>query len=63
MDDLDREMVKEAIKTAIASQGQRFTSSKVFDRIPVVYKTFVGYLSLDERFQLLVPEQDRTWLP
>ena len=62
MDNLDHEMDQEALKTACALPEQRFKSSKVFDRIPMVYTTFVRYLSLDGRYLSLIPQQDRSWM-
>ena len=62
MDDLDHEMDKVGLKTSCALPGQRFKSSKVFDCIPMVYTTFVRYLSLDGRYLSLIPQQDRSWM-
>lgn len=62
MDDLDHDMDKVGLKTSCALPGQRFKSSKVFAHIPMVYTTFVRYLSLDGRYQLRIPQQDRSWL-
>lgn len=62
IDDLDHEMDKDALKTACGSQAQRFSPSKEFDRNPLVYKTFIRYLRDDERYALIVPDGDRTWL-
>lgn len=60
--DLDHEMGKEALKTACGSQAQRFSPSKEFDRNPVVYKTFIRYLRDDDRYALIIPDEDRGWL-
>jgi hypothetical protein len=62
IDDRDHEMDKDALKTACGSQAQRFTPSKEFDRNTLVYKTFVRYLQGDERYTLIIPEADRTWI-
>ena len=62
IDDLDHEMDKDALKTACGSQAQRFSPSKEFDRNPLVYKTFIRYLRDDERYALIIPDNDRTWL-
>lgn len=62
IDDLDHEMDKDALKTACGSQAQRFSPSKEFDRNPLVYKTFIRYLRDDERYALIIPDGDRTWL-
>ena len=62
IDDLDHEMNKDALKTACGSQAQRFSPSKEFDRNPLVYKTFIRYLRDDERYALIIPDGDRTWL-
>lgn len=58
----DHEMDKEALKTACGSQAQQFSPSKVFDRNPLVYQTFVRYLPSDERYALTIPEGDHGWL-
>ena len=50
------------LKTACGSQAQRFSPSKEFDRNPLVYKTFIRYLRDDERYALIIPDGDRTWL-
>lgn len=62
IDDLDHEIDKDAIKTACGSQAQRFSPSKEFDRNSVVYKTFIRYLRDDERYALIIPDDDRDWL-
>ena len=62
IDDLDHEMDKDALKTACGSQAQRFSPSKEFDRNPLVYKIFIRYLRDDERYALIIPDGDRTWL-
>ncbi|WP_347333442.1 hypothetical protein [Ralstonia pseudosolanacearum] len=60
--DLDHELDKEALKTACGSQAQRFSPSKEFDRNLVVYKSFIRYLRDDERYALIIPDEDRDWL-
>ncbi|MCL9847194.1 hypothetical protein [Ralstonia solanacearum] len=62
INDLDHEMGKDALKAACGSQAQRFSPSKEFDRNPVVYKTFIRYLRDDERYALIIPNEDRDWL-
>ncbi|MBI3223138.1 MAG: hypothetical protein HYZ46_08800 [Nitrosomonadales bacterium] len=62
MNDLDHEMDKDALKSACGSEAQRFSPSKAFDRIPVVYRTFIRYLPDDERYALIIPEEDQHWL-
>ena len=62
IDDLDHELDKDALKSACGSQAQRFSPSKEFDRNPLVYKTFIRYLRDDERYALIIPNGDRTWL-
>ena len=62
IDDLDHELDKDALKSACGSQAQRFSPSKEFDRNPLVYKTFIRYLRDDERYALIIPDGDRTWL-
>lgn len=62
IDDLDHELEKDALKTTCGSQAQRFSPSKEFDRNPLVYKTFIRYLRDDERYALIIPDGDRTWL-
>ncbi|MGE0986516.1 hypothetical protein [Ralstonia pseudosolanacearum] len=60
--DLDHEMGKDALKAACGSQAQRFSPSKEFDRNLVVYKSFIRYLRDDERYALIIPDEDRDWL-
>ena len=62
IDDRDHEMDKAALKVACRSQSLRFSPSKEFDRNPVVYKAFIHYLSDDERYALIIPDDDRDWL-
>lgn len=62
IDNLDHELDKDALKSACGSQAQRFSPSKEFDRNPLVYKTFIRYLRDDERYALIIPDGDRTWL-
>lgn len=62
IDDLDHEMDNEALKSACGSQAQRFSPSKVFERNPLVYQTFIRYQRDDERYALIIPEEDHDWL-
>ncbi|PIT80148.1 TFIIB-type zinc ribbon-containing protein [Limnohabitans sp. 15K] len=62
MDDFDREMDRDALRTACRSQADSFSPSKVFERIPVVYKQFIKYQSGDGVYALQIPEEDRDWL-
>ncbi len=62
INDLDHEMGKDALKAACGSQAQRFSPSKEFDRNPVVYRTFIRYLRDDERYTLIIPDEDLDWL-
>lgn len=62
MNDLDHEMDKDALKSACGSESQRFSPSKEFDRIPVVYRTFIRYQRGDERYALIISEEDQHWL-
>lgn len=62
IDDLDHEMARNALKTACGSQAQRFSPSKVFERNAFVYQTFIRYQAGDERYALIIPEEDRDWM-
>lgn len=65
LDDFDHELEKEALKTACGSQDQRFSPSKAFDRneaTQLVYRTFVRFLSDDNCYALIIPDDDRDWL-
>jgi hypothetical protein len=62
MDDFDREMDRDALRTACRSQADPFSPSKVFERIPVVYKRFIKYQPSDGIYALQIPEEDRDWL-
>ena len=62
IDDRDHELDKEALKTACGSQSQRFSPSKEFERNPEVYKAFIRYLRDDDRYALIIPDDDRDWL-
>ncbi|OZB32712.1 MAG: hypothetical protein B7X47_05790 [Ferrovum sp. 34-44-207] len=62
IDDLDHELDKESLKTACGSQSQRFSPSKEFERNPEVYRAFIRYLRDDERYALIIPDDDRDWL-
>lgn len=59
LEDLDNEMDKDALQRKCGSQSQSFSPSKEFERNKVVYKRFIRYLRDDERYQLLVPLEDR----
>jgi hypothetical protein len=61
-DDLDHEMDNDALKSACGSQAQRFSPSKVFERNALVYQTFIRYQRDDERYALIIPEEDNDWL-
>ena len=62
MDDFDREMDRDALRTACQSQADPFSPIKVFDRNKVVYKQFIKYQSGDGVYALQIPEEDRDWL-
>ena len=62
IDDFDREMDRDALRTACRSQADPFSPSKVFDRNPVVYKRFIKYQSSDGVYALQISEEDRDWL-
>lgn len=62
INDRDHEMEMDALKTACGSQAQIFSPSKEFLRNQTVYRTFVRYQRGDERYVLLIPEEDRHWL-
>lgn len=65
MDDRDHEMDKETIKFACGSESQRFSPSKAFDKneaTKLVYRTFIRFLSEDDRYSLVIPNDDRDWL-
>jgi hypothetical protein len=62
MDDFDREMDRDALRTACRSQADPFSPIKVFDRNKVVYKRFIKYQSGDGVYALQIPEEDRDWL-
>ncbi|WP_425218946.1 hypothetical protein [Ralstonia solanacearum] len=62
INDLDHEMGKDALKMTSGSQAQVFSPSKDFRRNPIVYKTFIRYLRDDERYVLIIPDEDRDWL-
>ncbi len=62
INDLDHEMGKDALKATSGSQAQVFSPSKDFRRNPIVYKTFIRYLRDDERYALIIPDEDRDWL-
>ena len=62
MDDFDREMDRDALRTACRSQADPFSPSKVFERNQVVYKKFIKYQSGEGVYALQIPEDDRDWL-
>ena len=65
IDALHHELGKEDLKFACGSEAQRFSPAKVFDRdarSQLVYRTFIAYLAVDERYQLVVPQEDVSWL-
>lgn len=62
IDDLDHEMDNAALRDKVGSVAEKFSPSKVFDRKPRVYRTFIRFLREDERYQLQIPPEDRSWL-
>ena len=62
IDDLDHEMDNEGLRDKVGSVAEKFSPSKVFDRKPHVYRTFVRFLRDDGRYQLQIPPEDRSWL-
>lgn len=62
IDDLDHELDKDALRDKVGSVAKTFSPSKVFDRIPNVYRAFISYCTEDERYALVIPDDDRDWL-
>lgn len=65
IEDRDHEMDKDALKAACGSQRQEFSPSKPFNRndgARFVYQTFIHFLTDDERYALIIPDEDRDWL-
>ena len=62
IDDLDHEMDNDGLRDKVGSVAKKFSPSKVFDRKPRVYRTFVRFLREDGRYQLQIPPEDRSWL-
>lgn len=65
IDDRDHEMNKEAIKSACGSESGHFSPSKAFDRnddTKLVYRTFIKFLSEDDCYSLIIPEEDHNSL-
>ncbi len=62
IDDLDHEMDNTGLRDKVGSVAEKFSPSKVFDRKPHVYRTFIRFLREDERYQLQIPPEDHSWL-
>lgn len=62
IDDLDHEMDNAGLRDKVGSVAEKFSPSKVFDRKPRVYRTFIRFLREDDRYQLQIPPEDRSWL-
>jgi len=62
IDDLDHEMDNAGLRDKVGSVAEKFSPSKVFDRKPLVYRTFIRFLREDGRYQLQIPPEDRSWL-
>lgn len=62
IDDLDHEMDNASLRDKVGSVAEKFSPSKVFDRKPHVYRTFIRFLREDDRYQLQIPPEDRSWL-
>lgn len=58
LDDLDHELDRETLKAKTGSQSQSFTPSKEFQRNKLVYDTFVRYHVGDQRYSLVIPDDD-----
>lgn len=62
IEDRDHEMDKLSLREACSTQSKNFKPSKIFERNPVVYKTYIRYQWSDETYALTVPPEDRDWL-
>lgn len=62
IDDLDHELDNDSLRDKVGSVAENFSPSKVFDRKPHVYRTFIRFLREDGRYQLQIPPEDRSWL-
>lgn len=62
INDLDHEMDRDALRSACNSTAEKFSPSKVFERIPNVYRAFIRYDRTDERYALIIPDEDKGWL-
>ncbi len=58
----DHELSNDRLRTACHSQANTFSPSKVFDRNPLVYKTFIKYMSADDVYMLQIAVEDQDWL-
>lgn len=62
INDRDHEMDNDALRSACNSTAEKFSPSKVFDRNSMVYQTFIRYERADERYALIIPDEDKDWL-
>ena len=62
IDDRDHEMDNASLRDKVGSGAEKFSPSKVFDRKPHVYRTFIRFLREDGRYQLQIPPEDCSWL-
>ena len=62
IDATDHELDKGALKSACGSQAQDFSPTREFQRNQIVYKQFIQYLRDDDRYALVIPEEDTRWL-
>ena len=62
IDDRDHEMDNASLRDKVGTGAEKFSPSKVFDRKPHVYRTFIRFLREDGRYQLQIPPEDCSWL-
>lgn len=60
--DRDHEMDRDALRSACNSTAEKFSPRKVFDRNSKAYQTFIRYDRADERYALVIPDEDKDWL-
>ncbi len=62
LDDFDHRMDSATLHDKCHSHAERFSPRKVFDRNTEVYHTFIRFDRSEMEYELIIPEEDRSWL-
>lgn len=62
LDDFDHRMEPDALRDACGSDADPFQPVKFFGRKKQVYDAFIRYLSREKEYELIISDEDKSWI-